>query len=218
MYDEVVAPLKGVPAGIKPNPVGYRFLASCKFDGVHIAELDGTNFDRVNIEELAFRAGDQPDTITVPEAHWLAAAVGIEISKFEALSAYEQTRLQAICPERQSLYLLDVQLDHTLGARGLAGFNRRYAALASFRRQLANRISLAEAIREASLISALRGYVNIGDLLEAGLNALKKVGVKPEHCPFTSYLEYEGAYHGSRHISAALFQAEKSAKAAGSAK
>jgi hypothetical protein len=159
------------------------------------------------VQELAGRVVKQGGKMTLAEADGLARTVNAELYKFESLPPDQQAMLRATQPNVNGLKALDQVLSKTVdeelaaqGKPGIKQYERRYAALSNFRRDLAKRVNAAEldqpgvlkntvkAARTAvmgspahiaSASAAAVADVRVGDMLEQGMKGLEKSKVKP---------------------------------------
>jgi hypothetical protein len=148
-------------------------------------------------------------TSNLADAYTVAKGANAELRQFERLTPDQQYTIRNQNPGINQIENLDQELSQNIaqafkdrGLPGIQNFERRYAALASLRREITNRISGAELEDNSvtgKIVSGVRkimggksgiasasqaalsdlGPGGMGDNLEAGLKGLKASGVKP---------------------------------------
>jgi hypothetical protein len=175
---------------------------------------DGLDFLSRNAGDAEVRAAAarmSSGSSNLQDAYTVAKGANAELRQFERLSPDQQYTIRNQNPGINNLENLDKELSQniaqTLEDRGIPGiknFERRYAALASFRRELGMRVNAAElersslnpvktigkmAMGKSGIASASQAALSdlgpggMGNMLEKGLKGLRDSGVRPQLDP-----------------------------------
>lgn len=180
---------------------------------ITVSSKDGIEFMSKYAGDADVRAAAQriladPSKATMTDAYTMARGVNAELHNFEKATPAERNLMRNQNPQINALEELDHAtskgINDTFASKGVPGiklFERRYAALSNFRRELQMRVSQAEAERSTfnpvkavgqALVKGKTGIASassasladlgpggMGDMLEKGMKGLTKSGLKP---------------------------------------